>query len=494
MTLFFICFVVEPTGIRYVAYPIATTVPFNRTLSTSTPDPEKQATPKHVNPESVASVHSISTQTQMDQCSEKPPPPVLTKVKATKLQQIIRNQTKAAQRKSTANSQLKPNKINSSRQMSNKLKSKNELEVSHSNIPSCTAEQNAVSFSIHQVNKVTSAGQKLVSSQNSAFHQVVCNTAQMQPHSFYIDQCIYSPKMSEDPCRLQTKSKSPAFAGNTQNISTNVYATQSSSTNLMTKSAIQNELKSRPNSSSPKFPLEDAVFSCDSTPFSSMYTPTSCPEAKFELYSQEERSPHIEQCPPQDVVAPTSISNSMVMTTINQNGQAINSLINHFVLPDSNSTELHPNYTQIISNHAFAPVDHPSRCHESESLVPFEEPVRDSDTQAKTKNPQEYPSDKGDTLSKIPHLNIPETAATKRPEPSYSNVPDDVGIKTTAPDHFSSQDNYIQHPSSNTYNVPPLQWQSVEALAGAKTLRFMINELEEICKSTSEYNNLKPFF
>lgn len=471
----------EPTGIRYIAYPIATTIPFNRTLSTSTPDPEKQTPSKLVNSEGV---QSVSAQELTDQCNQMPPPvppPPLKMTKAAKLQQIIQNQTKAAQRKTVTNSQFKPNKSN----LLNQLKYKKESQVSCSNVPSCSTEQNAVSFSIHQVNKVAAAGQKLVSSQNSAFHQIVYNTSKAQLNSFNTDQAAYSQKMVANPCTQQTNKS--FIPGNVQSISTNDYAKQSSNTNLFVKppDMATDGLRSVPvSTSSQQPPLEDAAISLNFTPFPSRCTTPSCSEVNFELYSQEERLLSTEQCAPlpQYANAPATTNNIMSMTTVNKDRQAMGSLTNQFVQTEFKNNEFNTVHTQIASNPTFVPVDLSSR-HDSQGLVPFEEPVRDSDTQTKNRSPREYP-DKSDTLNKIPHFNAPVLAATKKIEPE--SISDDVGIKTNAPDHFNSQYSYVQHPNSNIHDLPPLQWQSVEALAGAKTLRFMINELEEICKSANQ--------
>lgn len=404
--------------------------------------------------------------------------------KAAKLQQIIQNQTKAAQRKTATNSQFKPNKSN----LLNQLKYKNESKVSCSNVPSCSTEQNAVSFSIHQVNKVAAAGQKLVSSQNSAFHQIVYNTSKAQLNSFNTDQAVYSQKMVANPCTQQTNKS--FIPGNTQSTSTNDYAKQSSNSNLFAKppDMATDGLRSVSKStSSQQPPLENAVISLNPTPFPSRCTTPSCPEVNFELYSQEERLLSTEQCAPlpQYANAPATTSNITSMTSVNKDRQVMDYLTNQFVQTEFKSNEFNPVHTQIASNATFVPVDLSSR-HDSQGLVPFEEPVRDSDTQTKNRDPHEYP-DKSDTLTKIPHFNAPVVAATKKIEPE--SISDDVGIKTNAPDHFNSQYSYVQHPNSNMHDLPPLQWQSVEALAGAKTLRFMINELEEICKSASEYKS-----
>lgn len=479
----------DTTGIRYVAYPIATTVPFNRTLSTSTPDPEKQATPIHIKPENVA-VHSLSDQILADQSNQKRLPQIIPKAKSAKLQQIVQNQAKTAQRKTLLNSQSKPNKTKSSsdKLLLDREKSRIESKISLNVPSSMTTEQNAVSFSIHQVNKVASKSQKLLPSQNSAFHQIVCNVPEMVNDS-KMNPTAYLQKTVEDSCR-HTRSKSPAFPvnENTPDISDNVHSMQSLNANLFSQSSdTQNPRpKSVPSGTSSQNPLLKHVI--NSTSSSPKFATTS-PEAHFELYSQDKRLLYNEPGVPllQYITVPTT-ENGPFMTAMNQKEQATDSGRTYLM-------QTEPHQTQVSPGQPFAPMDLQSRAQQRQNLVSFEEPVRDSDTQTKCKSSQEYLP----TLNKADRPNLPgmigAAAAinmSASSEPLCYSISDDEGVKDKTSDSFRYQNNYVQHPSSNIHDPPPLQWQSVEALAGAKTLRFMINELEEISKTTnqSEINRL----
>lgn len=149
-----------------------------------------------------------------------------------------------------------------------------------------------------------------------------------------------------------------------------------------------------------------------------------------------------------------------------------------------------------VSNHFFTPIN-PSQGSTANIRVPFEEPVRDNNVpgySAQLSQPKTVPScsnsisgnsNPADKSLKESQGNIRNGFNDNASSPKYT-FGKTTKIHQTTPGINCKENPYTYGHSSNAYDIH-LQWQSVEALAGAKTLKFIINELKETCKSTSEY-------
>ncbi|GAB1599381.1 uncharacterized protein LOC115215940 isoform X1 [Argonauta hians] len=443
--------------VRYPGYPIKTRTPFNRMLSTSTPDPEK-----HVMTANWTDCGTLPTRN----CSKRPPkalpPPVPSSTARRKIKRVP-----PAKKCPVTPAQHKTYQINrKSNPPSTTLSSAPVFTDDASSVD--VPHRNAYILSVHQVNKMSPALETIhnKNKSKSAFDSV-------------------GPLPKHGQQSSSSGSSTPSNVPNTVTISNNV---QNPSVAPLTvtdlpMSSVSNPL---PYQSTDLLNYKYSYQSCNPANNNDIASHSARNQATLNAEAMKLLGEAIES----NRRTITTTTTTTTTTSINyqykeqhQVGTGRDILKGTLQSPDPISVQ-NSRRTPPISSHAFLPIN-PGNSH-----VSFEEPVRDNNNARSTQLNQ----------SKSPPLcSYNSTSAPSNPTvlSTSGNIRNGTKNNNARPAVYSSWEHQKCHHNGpgvdgkekccshgNDYNIN-LQWQSVEALAGAKTLKFIINELTQTCKSTN---------
>ncbi|XP_014773218.1 uncharacterized protein LOC106871332 isoform X2 [Octopus bimaculoides] len=459
--------------LRYVGHPIKTSVPFNRMLSTSTPDPEKFLTT--VNWTDCDTINDgLASNTQSKQLlPERQKSKKLMQTKKAHAMPVTSKQCKTDQilRKQKSPTNITNNAVQQKKKTHSEVENpKTSLGIGVSS--SSPSYGNAYSFSVHQVNKMSP---KLDTVNNqSAFDPVVPSSKHEWKTTANASSNATKLSYSLSQCITSSNAQKPVLESIP--VVVPLISTESDAPNLDSR-----QVPSCTKEQSTYYPPDLLNYKLPDYPAKS----TNTAETQHQIPIQEPLQLIPERPIFLDKTVQTSQPKEQFFTGIDT--------INTKLQPSAPVSISNHQIISPVSNHFFTPIN-PSQGSMANVGVTFEEPVRDNNVpgySSQLNQPKTVPSNNLISGNSNP--------AGKSLKGSQGNVrngfndnasPPEYTLGKTTKNHQTMPGiNCKENPntygcSSNGYDIH-LQWQSVEALAGAKTLKFIINELKETCKSTN---------
>ncbi|XP_036361686.1 uncharacterized protein LOC115215940 isoform X2 [Octopus sinensis] len=460
--------------LRYVGHPIKTSVPFNRMLSTSTPDPEKCLTTANWT-DCDAINDGLASNTQ-----SKPLLPVrqkskkLTQTNKARVTSVTAKQCKTDQilRKQKSPTNITNNAIQQKKRTHSEVVENPQTSLGIRVSSSSPSYGNAYSFSVHQVNKMSP---KLDTANNqSAFDPVVPSSKHEWKVTANTSSNATKVSNSVNQCITSSNAQKPVLE--TIPLVVPLISTESDAPNLDSR-----QVPSCPKEQPTYYPPNLLNYKLPDYPAKS----TNTAETQHQVPIQDPFQLISERPIFLDKTVQTSQSKEEFFTdTIKTKRQSS--------APVSTSNH---QITSPVSSHFFTPINS-SQGSMTNVRVSFEEPVRDNNVpgySAQLNQPKTVPSCSNNLISgnsNPAEKSLKGFQANNRNGFNDNASPPEYTLGTATKTHqpmpgINCKENpYTYGCSSNGYDIH-LQWQSVEALAGAKTLKFIINELKETCKSTN---------